>query len=196
MARNIVIIQGHPDAAGGHLCHSLADAYADGAAGAGHEIRRINVAGLAFSMLRTREEWLDAASASPDIAAAQQAIAAADHIVIIYPLWLGTMPALLKAFLEQVLRPGFAIGEAKQGQTWAKKLKGKSARIIITMGMPALVYRWYFGAHSLRSLERNILAFCGIGPVRDSLVGLVENMSSDKSERWLEKMRRLGRAAR
>ena len=47
------------------------------------------------------------------IAAAQADIQWADHVAIFYPLWLGTMPALLKAFLEQVMRPGFALGESE-----------------------------------------------------------------------------------
>ncbi len=44
------------------------------------------------------------------------------------------------------------------------------------MGMPALVYRWYFRAHSVRSLERNILGFVGIAPVNETLIGLTGNM--------------------
>ena len=40
-------------------------------------------------------------------------------------------------------------------------MSGKSARIVVTMGMPGFWYRWYFRAHSLRSLQRNILKFVG-----------------------------------
>ena len=43
---------------------------------------------------------------------------------------------------------------------------GKSARIIVTMGMPGSLYRWYFRAHSLHSLQRNILDFIGFRRVR------------------------------
>ena len=57
---------------------------------------------------------------------------------------------------------------------WKRLLTGKTARIVVTMGMPAFVYRWYFGGHSLKSLERNILRFVGIRPVRESLIGMVE----------------------
>ena len=64
------------------------------------------------------------------------------------------------------------------------------------MGMPAFVYRWYFGAHSLKSLERNILKFCGIGPIRESLVGTVEAASGAGREKWLAKMRALGTRGR
>ena len=75
---------------------------------------------------------------------AQEAIAWAHHLVIVYPLWLGTMPALLKGFLEQVLRPGLAISAASSATGWKTLLNGGSARIVVTMGMRALADRWYY----------------------------------------------------
>jgi putative NADPH-quinone reductase len=76
-----------------------------------------------------------------------------------------------------------------------KLLTGKSARIVVTMGMPGLFYRWYFRAHTLKSLERNILKFCGVSPVRSSLVGMVEAGGAVRHEKWLHNMRVLGRKA-
>ena len=124
----------------------------------------------------------------------QEAIAQADHLLVVYPLWLGTMPALLKAFFEQVFRPGFAF--TLGGAAWSRRLKGKTARVVVMMGMPALIYRWYFGAHGLKSLERSILGFCGIGPIRESLIGMIETADTAKRDKWLRKMRRLGGTAR
>ena len=119
----------------------------------------------------------------------------ADHVVILYPLWLGSMPALLKALLEQMLRPGFAFSTLELGKWPVKFLSGKSARIIITMGMPAPIYRWYFLAHSLRSLQRNILKFVGFRSVRSTLIGNVAGLSKARRTQWLDKVRTLGRAA-
>jgi len=195
MSKRIAIIQGHPDARGNHLGHALAQAYAQGAEQAGNEIRFIDVAALQFSLLHTKEEW--ETGAPPEaIREAQRTISWADHLVLFYPLWLGSMPALLKGFLEQVFRPQFAIAKPEGGKMGKKLLKGKSARIVVTMGMPAFVYRWYFGAHSLKSLERNILGFSGVGPIKASLFGLIEASSSATRERWLAKMRALGSKAR
>ncbi|HEY7646675.1 MAG TPA: NAD(P)H-dependent oxidoreductase, partial [Hyphomicrobiales bacterium] len=53
----ILIIQGHPDPAGDHLCHALADAYAQGAVGAGHSVSRVDVAAIDFPLLRTKAEF-------------------------------------------------------------------------------------------------------------------------------------------
>jgi putative NADPH-quinone reductase len=71
-------------------------------------------------------------------------------------------------------------------------LKGRSARIVVTMGMPAFLYRLYHRAHSVKSLKRNILEFCGFGPVRTTLIGTVEGKKSSR-ERWLAEMARLAR---
>jgi len=192
MPSRICIIQGHPDPRGDHFGHALAAAYAEGAA-AGHDVSRIEIAELDLPCLRSREEWLQG-ERSEAILAAQGHIRDADHLVILFPLWLGDMPALLKAFLEQVMRPGFAIPEGAATLN-AGLLKGRSARIIVTMGMPAPVYRWFFGGYAVRLLRRNILHFVGIRPVRTSIIGMVEGHARHR-ERWLEKARQLGHAAR
>jgi putative NADPH-quinone reductase len=195
VSKRIVVIQGHPDPAGKHLLHALADAYAEGAAEGGHEVRRIDVARLEFPWLRTKEEY-ERGAPPPDIRACQADISWAEHLLLLYPLWLGTVPAVLQAFFEQVFRPGFAASfeDAKGGQVVKKLLTGKSARVVVTMGMPAPVYRWYFLEHSLRSLERNLLAFVGIAPIRESLIGSVENLTPAKAARHLASMRALGRS--
>lgn len=191
----IVIIQGHPTSGGGHFCHALAEAYAAGAADGRHDVRQLVVADLAFPLLRLKSDWEGAPP--PDvIARAEEALAWADHLVIIYPLWLGGMPALLKGFLEQVLRPAFMSGTTRPGASWKTVLKGTSSRVVVTMGMPALVYRWYFGAHSLKSLKRSILALVGIGPNRHTLIGMIEGMDDGRRRSHLEAMRSLGRRAR
>jgi putative NADPH-quinone reductase len=191
MGKRITIIQGHPDASTRHFGHALADEYAKGAEDGGHEVRRIEVAQLEFPFLRTKEDF-ERGVAPDSIKQAQSAIAWAHHLVIIYPLWLGSMPALLKAFLEQSVRPGFAFEYQTSGGMAKKLLTGKSARIVVTMGMPAPVYRWLFCAHSLRSLKRNILGFCGIGPIRSTLIGSIEGMTEQQRMEWLDEMRGLG----
>lgn len=199
MAKKIVILQGHPDPAGGRLCHALADAYAAGAEEAGAEVRRIEIAALDFPILRSKADWEAGEDAAPE--SLRPAIAAArwaDHMLIIYPLWMGTMPALLKAFMEQAFRPGVALADASSGDKAGggfpkPAFKGKSARVAITMGMPALAYRWVFGAHSLKSLEKNILRFAGVRPIRESLFGLVEAGTREAREKRIAKFRETGR---
>jgi len=190
MGKRIAIIQGHPAPSPDHLGHGLAAAYARGADAAGHQTRTIDVAHLEFPLLRTKAEF-DHQDPPDPIRRAQETLTDAEHWVIVYPLWLGTTPALLKGFLEQALRPGFAFELSASGRG-QKLLKGRSARIVVTMGMPALAYRFYFRAHGLKNLEHNVLRFAGIRPVRKTLFGLVEARSDRARQRWLSRMERLG----
>jgi putative NADPH-quinone reductase len=195
--RRILIIIGHPDPSPKRLCRALADSYADGAQSANHHVSRIDIAALDFPFLRTIEEF-QSGKVPASLGEAAQAIRDADHIVFIFPLWLGTMPALLKAFLEQLMRPGIAFAYPEAGKTGFAKtlLKGRSARVVVTMGMPAFFYRlWYLG-HGIAGLRRNILNFVGIAPVRETLLGMVEGVTDAKRHQWLKKMRELGAAAR
>ena len=192
MMKQITIIQGHPDPKGNHFGCALADAYLKSATEAGHKVSVIQVARLEFPLLQSKEEFENGLPPET-IRQAQQLINEAQHLVIIYPLWLGAMPALLKGFLEQVFRPDFVNSQSATGNVWKRRLSGKSARIVVTMGMPAFIYRWYYLAHSLKSLERNILGFCGIGPIKENLIGMVEAQNGSKRAKWLEKMGAFGR---
>jgi len=146
----IAIFDGHPDPDRKRFCHALASAYAEGALAAGHEVRVFTLADLEIPFLRTAEEWAKGAL-PPALKEPQAALKWAEHLVILYPLWLGDVPAYLKAFLEQVARPGFAFEPAERTMK-PGPLKGRSAHIVVTMGMPALIYEWFFFKHSLTSL--------------------------------------------
>jgi putative NADPH-quinone reductase len=189
--RRVLVLDGHPDKDRGRLIHALADAYSGGAVAAGHEVRRIDIATLDLHSLTGNADFMQGTPAAM-VRSCQEDLAWAGHLVILFPLWLGDMPGLLKILLEQVARPGFAFAPAKGKGLPRKLLRGKSARIIVTMGMPAFFYRWYYRAHSVKSLERNILAFCGIAPVRKMLLGMVEGVSDAQRGRWLESVRTCG----
>ena len=191
MPNRILIVDGHPDPDDSRLCHALSEAYRRGAEAAGREVRQIAVARLDFPLLRTAKD-VEAEDLPPEIAAAQADILWADHLVIVYPLWLGTLPALLKGFLEQTLRDGFAF-DVEKGLRGAK-LQGRSARVVVTMGMPALAYRLFYRAHSLKSLERNILKFCGFSPIRTTLFGGATTPAESTAKDWMAEVERLGRA--
>eukprot|EP01035_Chromulina_nebulosa_P039069 gene39069-52783_t len=193
MPRHIAVIQGHPDGARKHLCHGLADAYAEAALKSGHRVTRIEIAAIDFPLLRDPAAF-NSGAVPASLQPAVDAIAAADHVVLLFPLWLGTVPALLKAFLEQVFRPGVAFSQAS-GKT-RKLLAGRSAHLVVTMGMPAWLYQTYFCGHGIRGIRRNIFKFVGFSPVRTTLFGMVENASDARKQRWYATMRRSAAEAR
>ncbi|MBM3649879.1 MAG: NAD(P)H-dependent oxidoreductase [Alphaproteobacteria bacterium] len=193
MSSTILVLNGHPDPANKGLCQALAEAYAQGARDGGHDVRRLDVAALDFPLLRSQAEF-ETAVPPPAIAAAQEHMRWANHLVVIFPLWLGDMPAVLKGFLEQVLRPGFAFSYRPNGFP-VRHLAGRSARVVVTMGMPALIYRWYFRAHGLKNLERNILGFVGFSPIRDTIVGSIGTRGQESLRRVLDEVKAMGRRA-
>jgi putative NADPH-quinone reductase len=190
VGKHILVIDAHPDPARGRLVHALADQYASAAEAGGHLTQVVRLSELDFSWLRSAAEY--AARPKGVIGSQQEHFRWADHVVIIYPLWLGSMPALLKAYLEQVMRPGFAFAYGKGKGLPKKLLAGKSARIVVTMGMPSLFYQLYYHSHSVRSLARNILGFVGFKPVRVSLIGNVEGSESARN-RCIKELRALAR---
>lgn len=190
MAERLLVINGHPDPRPGRLCSALAGAYCNGAATAGRIVRRIDVGELDFPLIRTAEEF-ENGQPPADIKAAQEAVRQADHVMIVHPLWLGEQPALLKGFMEQVFRYGFAV-QKPGARGWTGLLKGKSARIVVTMGMPAPVYRLLFGAHGVRGMERSVLWLSGFKPVRHTFFGGVGAASEHQRGAWLDHVRALG----
>jgi putative NADPH-quinone reductase len=182
------IVQGHPDPSEGRLNRALATRYAEAALAAGHEVRYVDVARMDFPLLRSARDFNDGAPPA-GIQEAQRDIAWADHLAFFFPLWAADMPALLKAFLEQTFRPGFALDYSGRGFP-KKLLTGKSARVVTTMGMPAFFYRARFGAHALKAFALN-LGMCGIAPVRETLIGGAGNVCARSSRRLFDRMARL-----
>jgi len=189
MSKRILLIQGHPDASAPHLCHALAASYMQGALLSGHSVRQCQVAELDFPLLRSQKDF-ETGPLPTSLQTAQDGIFWCEHLLLFFPLWAGDMPALLKGFLEQVFRPGFTGSSRKPFDK--KPLSGRSVRVVVTMAMPALVYRWYFRAHSVKSLERNMFGMVGMGPVDKTLIGLVAGMDDTTASQWLSKLKGLG----
>lgn len=190
MAKRILIINGHPDPSHERACAALAQAYARGARESGREVRRIDAGALDFPLIRSAGAFAEAEPPAV-IKAVQHSVAWADHLVLVFPLWLGGPPALLKGLLEQTFRYGFALSTdagAPKGL-----LGGRSARMIVTMGMPSAAYRWMFGAFGVRAVERSILWLSGIHPIRRTLIGMV-GAERFSLKPWLDRVERLGAA--
>jgi putative NADPH-quinone reductase len=190
MPRKILVILGQPQrqSYGG----ALAAAYVEGAREAGAEVRELCVGELKFNACAASGKGHPEVEA--DLKAAQDAIRWADHLVFVYPIWWGTIPAILKGFIERVFTEGFAVKFHDGDPWWDRLLKGRSARLIVTMNTPPLYYRFVFGRPGHRTMKNTILEFCGVKPVRITEFGPVRGSSEDKRRRWLESVRALGRA--
>jgi putative NADPH-quinone reductase len=188
----IMVVVGHPQTR--TFCEALAEAYREGAESAGHEVKIFPLAALKFDPILHYGFWA-VQPLEADLQNAYQALAACDHLVVIFPLWCGDMPALLKGFIERILQPDLIERDKTEGaMNWAL-FKNKTARIVMRMGMPVSIYRFWYGAHALKLLSNNILRFIGIKPVRHTLFGMVATSKPAARQRWLDDVRRLGAAA-
>jgi putative NADPH-quinone reductase len=187
MNSNIYVIQGHPKSES--FCFELADAYTRGALEAGCELRNVNLADLDFEL-----SVPDPAQAQPepDLEKAREDILWADHIVFVYPVWWGSMPALLKGFLDRVLTPGYAFKMRNESVLWEKLLDGRSARMIVTMDGPVWHNHLMYGKPAERTMQKSVLEFCGISPVHITAVGPVDQMTDKQKDSWLQKVEELG----
>ncbi|MGG4456235.1 NAD(P)H-dependent oxidoreductase [Brevibacillus porteri] len=186
---NILVIIGHPDPES--YCSALAHAYMKGAKGKAAQIRTIDLSQISFDPnlkygYRKRTELED------DLKEAQDLIRWADHLVIVYPTWWGTMPAILKGFFDRVLLSGFAYKYREGSSLWDKLLTGKTAHLIVTMDFPSWYNRLIYWQAGHLVMKRNILKFCGIKPVKVTEISGVNAAADEKRKKWLEKVNQLG----
>lgn len=186
---NILIINGHPNS--DSLCTALAEAYARGAAANSAVVRTIHVGQMQFDP-SLRNGFRSGIPLEEDVLAAQADITWAEHLVFVYPTWWGTMPAVLKGFIDRVFLPGFAFKYRKNSILWDKLLKGKTARLIVTMDTPSWYNRFVYGQPGHRAMKRATLHFCGIKPVRITEIGPVKPSSEQDRVQWLAKVEKLG----
>ena len=196
MTRHIAIVQGPPDPARHHLLHAMADAYAEAATAAEHEVRRIEVAKLEFPLLRTQGDF-ETGALPPGLEQAREDMRWTEHWVFLFPLWHGTMPALLRGYLEHIFRPGFAMGIQEGGLSEAaagRALRPHNRHHGHAGASLPVVFRRVWRSR-FRGSEHSMLGFAGIKPIRENFYGLCF-ADEKKRSRWLDEMRDYGRRAR
>jgi 1,4-dihydroxy-2-naphthoate polyprenyltransferase len=177
----VLVVVGHPRRAS--LTGALAAAYAAGARRAGAVVEVLELAGLEFDPNVQTRVFADQ-SVEADLRRAAALIAWADHLAFVYPTWWGTMPALLKGFLDRVLAPGFAFAETG-GSGYLPLLTGRTAELLTTTDTPGWVWRWLYGAPGDKAMARAILGFCGMRVVRIGRFGPVRGSRLERRQAWL-----------
>ena len=188
--KKILIINGHPDKES--LCFALAESYKKGADASGIECKLVHLIDLQFNPILTYG-YRVVSELEPDLIKIQQEILEADHLVIVYPNWWGTYPALLKGFIDRVFLPNFAFKYLKDSPLPAKLLKGKTARIIVTMDTPKWYYWLINKSPGHNSMKKAILEFCGISPVKISSFAIVKSSDDKERKRWIDEVEKLGK---
>lgn len=188
--KNTLVILGHPNA--DSYCAALSAAYADETRQVGHACEVLRLGDLSFDPI-LRWNGKDTQTQEADLIKAKEMITRAQHIVFVYPIWWGTMPALLKGFIDRVFLPGFAFKFHEKGSGWDKLLSGRTSELIITMDTPIWVYSLIMRGLGHRQMKHRILEFCGIKVKDITLLGPIRSSDAPKRSAWLDIVRQKAR---
>jgi putative NADPH-quinone reductase len=183
--KNIVVIVGHPDS--NSYCASLAESYVKEATETGHEIKLFKLGDANFDPI-LHHGYNQRQELEPDLVVIREAILWASHLVIVYPIWWGSIPALLKGFFDRAFLPGYAFRYRKDSVWWDKLLAGRSAHLIVTMDTPPWYYRWIYKMPGHNQMKITILEWCGIKPIKITSFGPVRGSSLEQRDKWRQKI--------
>ncbi len=188
--KNILIINGHPDAESFNA--GLVDAYKQGAESSNATIDVIPIAELKFNP-NLQFGYRNRTELEPDLIESINKIKKANHIVWIFPQWWYGYPAIMKGFIDRTFLPGITF-DYEEGKAIPKKLlKGKTARIIVTADTPRWYNNLFMKNPAVNQLKRGTLQFCGIKPVKVTYLSPIKGSTQEFRESWLRKIEVLGK---
>jgi NAD(P)H dehydrogenase (quinone) len=188
--KKILVINAHP--LKDSFCASLAQQYVNGAEESGATCKLIHLIDLEFDPI-LRYGYKRRMETEPDIALLQQDITEADHLVLVYPNWWATYPALLKGFFDRTFTPDFAFKYRTNSQLWDKLLIGRSARLIVTMDTPGWFYSLVYKNAGFHAVKVGVLEFSGFKPVKITSFSPLKTSNEKMRVKWLKKVEMLGK---
>ncbi|HSH70426.1 MAG TPA: NAD(P)H-dependent oxidoreductase [Deferrisomatales bacterium] len=188
MRISLILAHPHP----GSFNHALAAAAAGELRGRGHEVLFHDLCAEGFDPLLPAGEIPAGALPGSAVAEHCREIAAADGIVVVHPNWWGMPPAILKGWVDRVLRPGVAYRfDEDGGGRPVGLLKARIAVVINTSDTTPRRERETFG-DPLETIWRNcIFGFCGVHRFHRRTFGVVCVSTADQRATWLTEARQL-----
>jgi NAD(P)H dehydrogenase (quinone) len=187
--KKILVISGHPNP--DSFNYSLAESYKKGAEKTDCEVEILSIGELKFNP-NLEYGYQKRMELEPDLIMAQKKIKLADHIVWIFPLWWGTMPAIMKGFIDRIFLPDFAFKQIDGSLISKKLLVGKTARIICTMDYPVWYYKFVMMEPGTRVLKNMILKYVGIKTIGTTYIAPVKNSKLKLRKKHLKKVEQIG----
>lgn len=190
--KKIVILCGHPDA--DSFTGGLLEKYHAAAEDSGHEVRRFNLGEMNFDPI-LHKGYKEIQQLEEDLIIFQNAVRECDHLVIGYPNWWCTMPALLKGLFDRIWLPGFAFNFNKETKKIEKHLAGKTARVFVLSGSHSPFKTWWQFGDYTNEIQYGILEFAGL-KTQVSSYGPCEKVDDKVREKWLKQVESLGKIAK
>lgn len=189
MAKNILVLLGNPDTTS--FSGSIADVYETEAKNAGHHVERVDISEMKFDPI-LRKGYKEIQALEPDLVKMQEKWLWADHIVIVYPNWWCTMPAVLKGLFDRMFLPGFAFNFDKVTHKLIRRLRGKTARVIVIAGTHSPFMTWLKYGDCTNEIQHAILGFAG---VKSKVItfGPSDHVSDLVRTKWLERVKKMAK---
>lgn len=188
--KKTLIINCHPNKES--FNHGIAAAYKKGANSNSNPIDEIIISDLKFNPI-LQHGYQKRTELETDLLTAWEKIKAAEHIVIIMPIWWGGMPGIAKCFFDRLFLPGMAFKYRENSPWWDKLLTGKTAHIIVTMDTPAWYFKLVYSNAGIKQLKNNILGFCGIKVKKTTIISPIKNSTDAFRKNWLIKIETLAK---
>jgi len=192
MSKKIFTWVGHPAAQS--LSHGLMEAYEEGAASQGAEIRRMNISQMDFNPnlengYKTRQDH------EPALKQWQENLLWCDHTCWAYPMWWASMPAKMKGVIDRALLPGFGFAYHENDPFWDKLLKGRSADVIMTADTPNIFDKLTSAAPARKQVRIKTLNFVGIKPVNTHYFAPTRTAKPETIDKWKRRLFKAGAKA-
>jgi NAD(P)H dehydrogenase (quinone) len=187
--KNILIIVGHPSKES--FSKSIGESYSRGAKSSGHSTKIIYLSELNFDP-DLKDGYKKIIPLEKDLVGVQKSILWANHIVLISPVWWGSVPAKFKGLIDRIILPGFAFKYERKSLLPKQLLRGKSGRIFLTKGGSRL---FYFGAFVSPGmiLRRFVFNFTGIFPVRVKSFYSMNSLNEERAKKILKNVFKIGK---
>lgn len=178
-----LVIDGHPNP--DSLSAAMARSYAEGHGNA----RLIALRDLDFDP-HMRFGYRQRMTIEPDLQDAREAIHLAKRIVIVSPMWWGSVPALLKGFFDRALLPQDEYVYPHRSLPKGL-LQGRSGRFLLLADTPRIALP-FLGTHAAAQVSRHTMKFCGVRPFRVKRFLGVRYQSPERLQAWLAQAAHLG----
>lgn len=187
--KKVLVINANPKSSS--LCKSIAEQYANVATGK-HEVKTLHIGTMDFQMSLDLG-YDDKTALEPDLLEFQKLVTWSEHIVIISPVWWGSVPAKFKGMIDRTFLPGFAFKYNKGKTVPEKLLMGRTSELIITLDTPPFWYKHIKGNLIYKQLKSAILNFSGIKNRSTTYFGPVLNSKLEERNVWLNKVSQLAK---
>ncbi len=186
----ITVILAHPDKKS--FNNAVAEEVVDTLKTNGHEVAFHDLYREEFPPVLPAEEIPRGADLPQIIQRHCSEITNAEGIVIVHPNWWGQPPAILKGWIDRVLRPGvaytFAEGDKGDGEMIGL-LKASAVLVFNTSNTPVERELSVYGDPLENLWKNNMFISCGVKSFFRRTFGVIVTSTQEQRQKWLEEAR-------